>query len=499
MESDNKVPSVMDVDDAPEAQDGTAVAAQSWREAIARRETARNRKSKWFWLLVTLGLFVSFRGIENIVSTLTGLVPVILFHELGHVVAMRLCGYRDVSIFFIPFLGAAASGKEVNASQTKRAFVALMGPLPGILLAILLMVVTPWTSDDLLQSLVELLLILNVFNLLPVKPLDGGRLFEAVLMSRSVAATVFFSLVSPVVLGLLALTGGPDIVLLVFAGLMFVGALFEIKVSRLTGSLRRSGLQVLSPSAADLPDDRLMAIIHRIRARFSGITDQNLANVAKLVIERLATPKSSVGAAVGMIALYGVALLVGVVGFVAASYLSVQDDPVYQGKPISEWIYQLEGGNETERHQAEVALDALFHSEEVAVQDGALNTIAAMGADGSMAVPALARVFVEELDGSEASDGESGNVMLMQGIARTMGALGPVAVMAHEEVPLILARALEHREWSLRQEAAAALGKLGPAAGAALPFLAEAIRKEEVALVKETMSNALAVLEEQPR
>jgi len=493
MDSDSKVPAVMDIGDEPEEQDETVVAAQNWRAAIAHTETERNRGTKWFWLLVTLALFVSFRGTENIVSTLTGLVPVILFHELGHVVAMRICGYRDVSIFFIPLLGAAARGREVNASQTKRAFVALMGPLPGILLALVLMIFTPWTSYDLLQSVVELLLILNVFNLLPVKPLDGGRLFEAVLMSRSIAATVFFSLISPVVLGLLALAG-PDIVLLVFAGFMFVGSLFDIKVSRLTGSLRKEGLQVFSPSAEDLPDDRLMAIIHRIRERFSGITDQNLANIAKLAIERLSTPKSSAGATVGMIALYGVALLIGVLGFMAASYLSVQDDPVYQGKPISEWVYQLEAGSETERHQAEVTLDALFHSEEVAVQDGALKTIGVMGADGSVAVPILAKRLVEELEAPKAPAGEPGNVMLMQAITKTMGELGPVAVMAYEELPNILAGALSHREWPVRLEAAVALGKLGPAAGAALPALADAMKKEEEALVKESMSHALAEL-----
>src|SRR5262245_10303645 len=61
------------------------------------------------------------------------LVGVLLFHEGGHWAAMRVFGYRDVRVFFIPFLGAATSGRARGVAGWKEAVVSLMGPVPGII------------------------------------------------------------------------------------------------------------------------------------------------------------------------------------------------------------------------------------------------------------------------------------------------------------------------------------------------------------------------------
>jgi len=135
-------------------------------------------------LMGSLVLFVlaaipggSLRGIVLVTA-------VLLFHELGHWVAMRLCGYQDTRIFFIPFFGAAASGRSVDASPWQEGVVLLAGPLPGLLLAVLLLVFGTARRDAFFIRAGNMLLWVNAFNLLPLAPLDGGRLFELVLFGR---------------------------------------------------------------------------------------------------------------------------------------------------------------------------------------------------------------------------------------------------------------------------------------------------------------------------
>src|SRR5262245_57515496 len=66
------------------------------------------------------------------------LVGVVLFHELGHMIAMKIVGYRDVRIFFIPFFGGAAAGTKRGVARWKEGIVLLCGPLPGIVLGVVL-------------------------------------------------------------------------------------------------------------------------------------------------------------------------------------------------------------------------------------------------------------------------------------------------------------------------------------------------------------------------
>lgn len=112
------------------------------------------------------------------------LVAVLFLHELGHWAAMRLCGYQDTSIFFIPFFGAAASGRSVDGEAWKEGLVLLAGPLPGLLLGIPVLVGGVLLHDETARRAGYALLGVNAFNLLPLVPLDGGRLFELVLFRR---------------------------------------------------------------------------------------------------------------------------------------------------------------------------------------------------------------------------------------------------------------------------------------------------------------------------
>jgi Zn-dependent protease len=136
-----------------------------------------------------------FDGPDGINFTgLAILVAVIFFHELGHWSAMRLFGYQDLRIFFIPFFGAAASGRKHAAPGWQQGVVLLAGPLPGIVAACALVVFReqlPW-QPSWLHEATMMLLILNVFNLLPFMPLDGGRLLQlTIFVRRPILETLF--------------------------------------------------------------------------------------------------------------------------------------------------------------------------------------------------------------------------------------------------------------------------------------------------------------------
>lgn len=128
------------------------------------------------------------------------LIGVLLLHEAGHYAGMRLFRYHDLRMFFIPFFGAAVSGQKHAAPAWQQATVLLLGPLPGIVLGVLLTVFHPtWLTIP----VAFLLLVINGFNLLPLFPLDGGKLLHVLLFSRQPLWETVLLAVSGVGLGVL--------------------------------------------------------------------------------------------------------------------------------------------------------------------------------------------------------------------------------------------------------------------------------------------------------
>ena len=159
--------------------------------------------------LISLVAFLVLGAGFNSVTSLALLVPILFVHELGHLAAMRAFGYRDLSVFFIPLIGAAATGKKERAPAWEQVVVSLMGPAPGLVLAVALAVVVGRQPDhSLLQQAIGLTVIVNAMNLLPFEPFDGGRVVGIVLFANHPRAQVVFGALSSVVLGLLALRFG---------------------------------------------------------------------------------------------------------------------------------------------------------------------------------------------------------------------------------------------------------------------------------------------------
>lgn len=104
-----------------------------------------------------------------------GFVLLILVHELGHVLELRRQGVKASAPLFIPFLGAVIGMRELPDDAWKEAKVALAGPILGSVGAAMFWIAGEATGSDLLVALAFVGFFLNLFNLIPIVPLDGGR------------------------------------------------------------------------------------------------------------------------------------------------------------------------------------------------------------------------------------------------------------------------------------------------------------------------------------
>ena len=108
-----------------------------------------------------------------------GFVALLFIHEMGHYIQLRREGVRPSGMVFIPFLGAAVGTRSLGGSALAEARVGLAGPILGSLAVAALLPIAAATDDDFWRALAFTGFFLNLFNLLPVVPLDGGRAMAA--------------------------------------------------------------------------------------------------------------------------------------------------------------------------------------------------------------------------------------------------------------------------------------------------------------------------------
>ena len=116
------------------------------------------------------------------------------FHELGHIWAMHKCGMKIRGIYFIPLLGAAAVTEDAYPSREVESFVALAGPVWGLSLALATAGVYLVTQSPVYAAAAGWMSMINLFNLLPINPLDGGRVAKSVFFSIHQRAGKIFGL-----------------------------------------------------------------------------------------------------------------------------------------------------------------------------------------------------------------------------------------------------------------------------------------------------------------
>jgi Zn-dependent protease len=259
-------------------------------EVLAGVEQLQNRKSGWGaaigLLAVSLLLFTAAAGVQDIWASLFILIPVLAFHELGHYVAMLAFGYRNVRMFFIPFFGAAVSGRHYNIAGWKKAVVALAGPLPGIFVGSLIGVIGLVVQAPRVVEAGLYTLILNGFNLLPFLPLDGGWVVHAVLFVRNAVLDVVFRVGAALCMLLIAVLAQAWCLAAVAAFMLLI-APRAYRLARIAYRLGQEGLVTRSPDGNSIPPQAALQILAELRRSLPkqtppSVLAQNVADVFEI-------------------------------------------------------------------------------------------------------------------------------------------------------------------------------------------------------------------------
>ncbi|MDQ3669879.1 MAG: site-2 protease family protein, partial [Actinomycetota bacterium] len=162
-------------------------------------------------MLVSIGAYTLLWGWRFAV----GFVLLLLVHEMGHVIELRRQGVPASAPLFIPFLGAVVGMKQMPKDAWKEAQVALAGPILGSLGAAAVWIAGEAIDSDLLIAIAFVGFFLNLFNLLPIVPLDGGRAVAALhpaFWAVGLAGLVVLTFVAPnPILIIILLLGGLEL------------------------------------------------------------------------------------------------------------------------------------------------------------------------------------------------------------------------------------------------------------------------------------------------
>jgi len=143
-----------------------------------------------------------------------GFVALLFVHEMGHVIQMKREGVKISGMLFIPFLGAAVGARSMGGNALAEARIGLAGPVLGTLATAALIPLAAAGDSDFLRALAFTGFFLNLFNLAPVVPLDGGRAMAAMApwmwFAGFAAMLGFFVLFPNPILVLILLLGGME-------------------------------------------------------------------------------------------------------------------------------------------------------------------------------------------------------------------------------------------------------------------------------------------------
>jgi len=118
------------------------------------------------------------------------------WHESGHVWAMKRMGIKTKGYFFIPFVGGAAVATERCKTYGQNSYIAIMGPIWGFTLALVSYIVFLVTQQPLFAAAACWQATINLFNLFPIMPLDGGQLMRSITFSINRRVGIVFLVVS---------------------------------------------------------------------------------------------------------------------------------------------------------------------------------------------------------------------------------------------------------------------------------------------------------------
>lgn len=152
-------------------------------------------------MIVSIGAYAVFFGWPFALV----LIYLLFVHESGHLVAARQKGIKTSPAVFIPFIGALISMKEQPKDAATEAYLAYGGPLAGMISFLPAIPLYAWTQAPIWLLMIYLGAFLNLLNLLPVSPLDGGRIVTVLstkiwLIGLLAIIPMFFYIQSPILI-----------------------------------------------------------------------------------------------------------------------------------------------------------------------------------------------------------------------------------------------------------------------------------------------------------
>ena len=258
--------------------------------------------SKLIWLGVSLFAFVAAGALAWDWELLLLLIPVLLFHEAGHFIAMKMLNYQDVKMFFLPLLGAAVHGRNHHAPGWQRAIVALAGPLPGVLLGFLMGLLAIYWQSEILHKSAILMLVINGFNLLPFLPFDGGWVMQTVIFSRNAYLDFAFRVIAVIALfGLGIMTDSKIMCLL--AIVLGAGLPGIFGLTKVVHALRRENVYPKTDRESGYCQSTLQKIAKTIRETLT-VPELNRAQSVINVYEQITARSPGVSGSVAILAFY---------------------------------------------------------------------------------------------------------------------------------------------------------------------------------------------------
>ncbi|HEY4428773.1 MAG TPA: site-2 protease family protein [Solirubrobacteraceae bacterium] len=166
-----------------------------------------------------------------------GFVVLLFVHEMGHVIQLRREGLKATAPMFIPFLGAVVMAKSLGENALAEARVGLAGPVLGTAGSGVCLAIAEATNSDLLRALAYIGFFLNLINLVPLVPFDGGRAMAAM-------APVMWFIGLGAMVALLLVTGNPFLLVFILLGGMETWRRWKLRNTR---SLEQAAYYRVSP------------------------------------------------------------------------------------------------------------------------------------------------------------------------------------------------------------------------------------------------------------
>jgi len=110
------------------------------------------------------------------------LLAILMFHEYGHIRAMKRFGIPTKGIYIIPFVGGVAVGDSPK-THWQELYIAMMGPVFGLAMSVAFFIAFLITDNHFVGLVASVSALVNLVNLLPIYPLDGGRVVKALVYS----------------------------------------------------------------------------------------------------------------------------------------------------------------------------------------------------------------------------------------------------------------------------------------------------------------------------